>query len=136
MWAPSIFQTEGFEKQNFPGIVIPEKSFFSPEYQQWVKDYIMNPKSSGYQSLHVVFMDPRTGRCFEIQVRNFLMHIHAESHSSAGHDAYKKQRYSDTDIVFDRSKINMDGYAFVEEQVFDFIGLEKPYQIIQRGRPF
>ena len=96
----------------------------------------MHPKSTGYQSLHVAFEDPGSGRCFEIQIRTFEMHIHAESHSLAGHDAYKKQRYSDTDIEFDRLKIKMDGYAFVENQIFDFIGLEKPYQIIQRGRPF
>ena len=64
------------------------------------------------------------------------MHIHAESHSLAGHDEYKKQRYADTSIEFDRSKINMDGYAYVKDQLFDFIGLEKSYQIIERGRPF
>ena len=64
------------------------------------------------------------------------MHIHAESHALAGHDAYKKQRYSDTNIEFDRSKIHMDGYAFKAGEVFDYIGLEKPYQIIQRGKPF
>ena len=64
------------------------------------------------------------------------MHIHAESHSLAGHDAYKKQRYAETNIEFDRSRINIDGYAYVENQLFDFIGLEKPYKIIERGRPF
>lgn len=134
--ATNVFQTEGFSRENFPDIVVPKKSFLPSEYQQWVKDYIINPKATGYQSLHVVFQDPKTGRCFEIQIRTFDMHIHAESHSLAGHDAYKKQRYADTSIDFDRSKIHMDGYAFVEGQIFDFIGLEKPYQIIQRGRPF
>lgn len=134
--ATSVFQTEGFEKQNFPDVTIPEKSFLPSNYQLWVKDYILHPKASGYQSLHVVFQDSKTGRCFEIQIRTFKMHIHAESHSLARHDAYKKQRYSDTEIEFDRSKIHMDGYAFVENQLFDFIGLEKPYKIIQRGRPF
>lgn len=134
--ATSVFQTEDFNIEYFSNIHIPNKSFLPPEYQQWVKDYIMHPKSTGYQSLHVAFEDPGSGRCFEIQIRTFEMHIHAESHSLAGHDAYKKQRYSDTDIEFDRLKIKMDGYAFVENQIFDFIGLEKPYQIIQRGRPF
>ena len=134
--ATNVFQTEGFKKEEFHDIEIPKTSFLPKEYKPWVKDYILNPKASGYQSLHVVFQDPKTGRCFEIQIRTFAMHIHAESHSLAGHDAYKKQRYSDTIIEFDRSKIKMDGYAFREGQVFDFIGLEKPYQIIQRGRPF
>lgn len=134
--ATSVFQTEDFNMEYFSNIHIPNKSFLPLEYQQWVKDYIMHPKSTGYQSLHVAFEDPGSGRCFEIQIRTFEMHIHAESHSLAGHDAYKKQRYSDTDIEFDRLKIKMDGYKFVENQIFDFIGLEKPYQIIQRGRPF
>ena len=53
--ATSVFQTEGFEKQNFPDVTIPEKSFLPSNYQLWVKDYILHPKASGYQSLHVVF---------------------------------------------------------------------------------
>lgn len=134
--ATNVFQTEGFKKEEFNGIEIPKASFLPKEYKPWVKDYILNPKATGYQSLHVVFQDPASGRCFEIQIRTFDMHIHAESHSLAGHDAYKKQRYSDTNIEFDRSKIKMPGYAFREGQLFDFIGLEKPYQIIQRGCPF
>lgn len=134
--ATNVFQTEGFNKTDFSDIELPKESLLPLEYQKWVKDYVLNPKKTGYQSLHVVFQDPKTGRCFEIQIRTFAMHIHAESHSLAGHDAYKKQRYSDTAIEFDRSKIKMAGYSFAEGQVFDFIGLETPYQIIQRGRPF
>ena len=134
--ATQVFQTEGFNKTGFKDVELPEKSYLPPEYQKWVKDYILRPKETGYQSLHVVFQDPSTGRCFEIQIRTFKMHIHAESHSLAGHDAYKKQRYAETNIEFDRSRINIDGYAYVENQLFDFIGLEKPYKIIERGRPF
>ena len=134
--ATKVFQTEGFRKDDFPDIEIPEKSSLPPQYQLWVKDYILHPKESGYQSLHVVFQDPKTRRGLEIQIRTFKMHIHAESHARAGHDAYKELRYADNNINFDRSKIHMDGYAFIEGQIFDFIGLEKAYQIIQRGRPF
>ena len=96
--ATNVFQTEGFKKEEFHDIEIPKTSFLPKEYKPWVKDYILNPKASGYQSLHVVFQDPKTGRCFEIQIRTFAMHIHAESHSLAGHAAYKKQRYSDSNI--------------------------------------
>lgn len=134
--ATNVFQTEGFKKEEFNDIEIPKNSFLPKEYKSWVKDYILNPKATGYQSLHTIFQDPASGRCFEIQIRTFDMHIHAESHSLAGHDAYKKIRYSENNIEFDRSKIKMPGYAFKEGQVFDFIGLEKPYQIIQRGCPF
>ncbi len=134
--ATNVFQTEGFNKTDFSDIELPKESPLPLEYQKWVKDYVLHPKETGYQSLHTVFQDSKTGRCFEIQIRTFAMHIHAESHSLAGHDAYKKHRYSDTTIEFDRSKIKMAGYSFAEGQVFDFIGLETPYQIIQRGRPF
>lgn len=132
--ATPTFQTEGFAKDNFPGIQVPEKSLFSDEYRPFVKDYILNPKASGYQSLHATFQDPKTGRYFEVQIRNFDMHIHAESDDNAGHDAYKKQRYCKNDIQFDRSRVKIDGYRYVGDQIFDYIGLEKPYEIIQRGR--
>ena len=132
--ATSPFQTEGFEKENFPGIQVPEKAMLSDEYRPFVKDYVLEPKETGYQSLHATFQDPKTGRYFEVQIRNFDMHIHAESDDNAGHDAYKKARYSKNDIQFDRSRILIDGYRYVGDQIFDYIGLEKSYEIIQRGR--
>lgn len=120
----------------FPGIEVPEKSFLTPEYSEWVKDYILNPKKSGYQSLHCGFQAPQTGRFFEVQIRTFQMHIHAESHPQADHEAYKKDRYSSMDFDFDRSRIHMDGYAYANGVIFDDIGLEKPYKIIEEKRPF
>ena len=128
--------TSNFSREDFPDVEIPSESPLSPEYSEWVKDYICNPKKSGYQSLHCGFQDPQSGRFFEIQIRTFKMHIHAESHPQADHKAYKKDRYSDMDIEFDRSRIHILGYAFVNNTIFDDIGLEKPYNIIAEKRPF
>lgn len=133
--ATQTLQTEGFNVNDFPGIVIPDKSLLSQDNIHLVKDYIRHPKKSGYQSLHVAFRD-YLGRCFEIQIRTFSMHMHAESHSIAGHNSYKSSRYSNTLIDFDRSKVHLNGYAVSEGHIFDYIGLEKPFQIIQKGRTF
>lgn len=133
--ATPTFQTEGFDENNFPGIIVPKKSFLSSDNIHLVKDYVLNPKASGYQSLHVAFRDS-LGRCFEIQIRTFAMHIHAESHSIAGHDSYKSSRYSSTEIEFDRTRVHLNGYAVSEGHVFDYIGLEKPFQILQKGKTF
>ncbi len=133
--ATRTFQTEGFNADNYPGIIVPDKSFLSTDNIHLVKDYIIHPKASGYQSLHVAFRD-YLGRCLEIQIRTIAMHVHAESHSVAGHDSYKNARYSSTEIEFDREKVHLNGYVLSEGNVFDYIGLEKPYQILQKGHTF
>lgn len=133
--ATPTFQTEGFNPENFPDIVIPPKTYLSSDNIHLVKDYIIHPKVTGYQSLHVAFRD-YLGRCIEIQSRTISMHIHAESHSTAGHDFYKNSKYSGTEIEFDRTKVHINGYAVSDGTLFDYIGLEKPFQIIQKGRTF
>ncbi len=132
--ATEVFETEGFSNEDL-NILVPDHSFLEENYKHLVKDYIVHPKKNGYQSLHVAFRDV-SGKCFEVQIRTLAMHMLAESSDSAGHDFYKQKRYSDADIVFDRTQIHMEGYGVMSEHVFDFIGLESGLSILQRQKTF
>ena len=52
------------------------------------KDYVNNPKKSGYQSLHLCLVHLESGVKMEIQIRTSAMHIVAEF-GSASHTNYK-----------------------------------------------
>ena len=132
--ATEVFDTEGFSNEGL-NILVPDHSFLDKNYQHLVKDYVIHPKLNGYQSLHVAFRDS-SGKCFEVQIRTLSMHMLAESSNAAGHDFYKQHRYSDSNIAFDRTKIHMDGYGTMNNQLFDFIGLENGLSILQRQKTF
>lgn len=132
-----ILETKGFDN-SIHKLLIPNRSDIETyfKYPEIVKDYILNPKEKGYQSLHAIFRDPKTGKCFEIQIRTLSMHIRAE-YGVASHDTYKDEKYSQYNFSFDRQKININGYAHSSEGgIIDFSGLEKSQQIFQRAVTF
>ena len=59
------------------------------------KDYISNPKPSGYQSLHILSKDSSNSDCsYETQIRNCYMEDASKTDSHIAHTKYKK-RYLD-----------------------------------------
>lgn len=104
------------------------------QFYYGIIDYIAEPKPNGYQSLHAIFRTP-TASFFEVQVRTFEMHVNAASGSS-NHEDYKKQKYSESNLVFDRSKINVPGYYYDSSETIDLVGLEHSLEIIQRNKSF
>ena len=105
-------------------VLIPEYSGIKDKFKQNIKDYVLYPKQNGYQSIHVVFLDPRTRYHFEVQLRTLEMHIRATT-GSANHQEYKERTYGS--LYLDRTKINMPGYMLTPDgNICDMIGIEKP----------
>lgn len=132
-----VIGTSGFNSKKHANIIVPEKEEIESifKYGNYIKDYIQNPKVNGYQSLHVIFYEPSSKEHFEIQLRTLPMHMHAEM-GDAKHGRYKKDKYCNSDISFDKSKIHVKGYVVDENgNTMDYAGLEVSRQIFQRSTP-
>ena len=134
--AEPMENTISLEAKNYNNMFVPEKSGILKIFQNSVKDYILNPKSNGYQSLHILFRTT-TGEYFEVQIRTFSMHINAET-GEASHDLYKQTKYKkDKAIEFDCSKVQIPGFGVASNgQLFDFIGLIKGLEILKRQKTY
>ena len=111
----------------------PTNSYFEDfEYKHYIKDYIAFRKNNGYQSIHFVLVDTM-GRYLEIQVRTLEMHATAQV-GKAKHRHYKTKKYTEDLLPIDWKKVNMSGYLFFENEMFDCTGLIKPRIIYQRQK--
>ena len=86
--ATPLKDIDSFNPDKHPEIIVPKKSLLPEDIQPYVKDYILNPKGNGYQSLHMTFRT-RIDFYFEVQIRTFDMHMIAEN-GHASHNKYKE----------------------------------------------
>ena len=129
---PPVNTGESFDGMD---IYIPSKSEVLEGFENNIKDYIISPKTNGYQSLHMIIRKPN-GLTFEVQIRTYAMDLHAE-HGGANHDGHKRTRYEDNsdynnDIQeIDFTKINIPGFYALEDEkthslvIHDLVGLTK-----------
>lgn len=108
-----------------PNIIIPKEEDLQKiegysKYSFGMKDYILHPKKSEYQSVHVIFKN-ENGNSFEVQFRNFFMHK-----CSFDHNIYKKKKYMQTDLDIDPKDIKTPNFYIDEDgNIIDYDGVIK-----------
>ena len=113
-----------FDAKKHPEVIVPKPNdiaeLLKPTYTSYVKDYYANPKSDGYQSLHIVFDGYSP---IEVQIRTFATNLRVNSL----HDKYNSRRYDGVEfdqVILDREHVNIHGYGFVNGILQDKVGLE------------
>ena len=62
--------------------------------------------------------------------------MYAQNESgTANHNDYKDKKYN-IPFPLEREKITVNGYTFVNDELFDYAGVEKPIIIFQRQKTF
>ena len=111
-----------FSQEEHPNIVIPIQSKTCKDYEINIKDYYLNPKKNGYQSLHIVFKSPK-GIPIEIQIRTLATHMRVEFDPSCNHDSHDKNKYPER-INLNLEKVNLNGFGYYGPGMYhDSIGL-------------
>ena len=80
------------------------------------KDFIIEPKSNGYQSLHTVIVVGLTERNIELQIRSRQMHDRAEL-GEANHHKYKNEKEKQIETLFGSmvSKLTLRNYNILKQ---------------------
>lgn len=103
-----------------------------------VKDYISNPKSNGYQSLHTTVFGPE-GIVTEVQIRTKKMHIDAEYGVAASffekdQNIDKQKRSLWVKTILDIEKTENDNEDFMENLKHDVLQ-DRIFVFTPRGAP-
>ena len=91
---PSFFTKRGYSIEYASSVVgvstIRKRSKLLQENRRYFKDYIVQPKENGYQSLHIALIDNHSHFAnIEIQLRTFEMDCFAELDEKVNHSAYE-----------------------------------------------
>jgi guanosine-3',5'-bis(diphosphate) 3'-pyrophosphohydrolase len=93
--------------------------------QERIKDYIAQPKSNGYQSLHTTVFGP-TGQLYEIQIRTREMH-HTAEYGIAAHWLYKEGRIRDDldkHLTWFRQLVDYEKEAMSPDEFIEFLRID------------
>ena len=91
---PSFFTKRGYSIEYASSVVgvstTHKRSKLLQENRRYFKDYIVQPKENGYQSLHIALIDNHSHFAnIEIQLRTFEMDCFAELDEKVNHSAYE-----------------------------------------------
>jgi GTP pyrophosphokinase len=93
--------------------------------QERIKDYIAQPKSNGYQSLHTTVFGP-AGHLYEIQIRTREMH-HTAEYGIAAHWLYKEGKPGDEldrHLTWFRQLLDRQQEAQTPQEFLEFLRID------------
>ncbi|HXY70884.1 MAG TPA: bifunctional (p)ppGpp synthetase/guanosine-3',5'-bis(diphosphate) 3'-pyrophosphohydrolase [Gemmatimonadales bacterium] len=93
--------------------------------QERIKDYIAQPKSNGYQSLHTTVFGP-SGQLYEVQIRTREMH-HTAEYGIAAHWLYKEGRSPDDldrHLTWFRQLLDHQQEAMTADEFIEFLRID------------
>lgn len=107
---PDFLEERGFSVQPSDMKAANFSDRLNPELRQYYRDYIENPNSTGYQSLHITLYDNISRSYIEVQLRTKEMDDFAEI-GPANHLGYEKRQA--------KERSRRDAIPYGEYPVFD-----------------